>query len=138
MTWNVSSAMSVRNAASAYARVNVETGVEDADPLRLVLMLYDGALARIAEARGCIQRRDPSGKGRALGKAIEIVQDGLVASLDEAAGGELALRLRDLYKWIEQRLVAASVKNDTAALEEAARLLGDLRGAWQALADGGK
>ena len=119
-------------AAQAYARVGIETGVEGSDPRRLVVMLYDGALASLREARAHMARRDHAAKGRALARTLRIIDEGLVASLDPSAGGEIAQHLRDLYDYIVQRLTLANLRNDAALIDEADRLLSELRGAWAA------
>lgn len=127
--------MNRAGAAQAYARVGVETGVESSDPRRLVVMLYDGALACIGEARAHLARGDIPAKGIAIGRAMRILQEGLEASLDRSAGGDIARQLADLYEYIARRLLIANLRNDQASLDEAARLLAELRGAWQALGD---
>jgi flagellar protein FliS len=123
--------MNALAAARAYARVGVETAVEGADPRRLVLMLYDGALAALREARGHMGRRDTAAKVRAVSKALRIVDEGLAASLDESAGGDIARQLKDLYDYIGRRLALANARNDPALIDEAERLLGELREAWR-------
>jgi flagellar protein FliS len=134
MAWNAYGATDPQRAALAYARVGVETGVGAADPHRLVLMLFDGALQCLSEAQGHLRRRDAQSKGLALSRAIQIVEEGLAASVDESAGGELARQLKDLYGYIVRRIVRANRANDAAVLAEAARLLAELRGAWQDIA----
>jgi flagellar protein FliS len=121
------------HSAAAYARVSVESGVDSAGPHRLIAMLFDGALLQIGRARSAMQARDFAAKGAACSKAIQIVEQGLRASLDEAAGGELALQLRLLYEYIAQRILQASAGNDARLLEEPARLLRDLQDAWQTI-----
>jgi flagellar protein FliS len=128
--------MNLTSAARAYARVGVETGVEGADALRLVVMLYDGALAAIHEARGHFARRDVVAKSLAVGRALRIVQEGLVASLERDRGGGIAGQLADLYDYISRRLALANSRNDVALLDECARLLTELRDAWRGLAEG--
>ena len=135
MAWNTPSSPNAGGAARAYARVAVETGVAASDPRRLLVMLYDGVLKCLAQARGHMQRRDAAAKGAALGQALKILGEGLVASLDEENGGPIARQLRDLYDYIEQRIVLANLRNDARLLDEAAALLAELRGAWQELAD---
>ena len=127
-------------AATAYARVGVESGVESADPHRLVLMLFEGALVAIARGRSAMLARDFAAKGEAVSRAIQIVEQGLKASLDETAGGELARQLHALYDYVGERLLMASVRNQPDGLDEAARLLGELREAWASIAPaaGGK
>lgn len=119
-----------RKAVDAYARVGVETGVASADPHRLILMLFDGTLAAIATAKLAMGRGEVVAKGAAITKAIAIVDGGLKASLDVKAGGELAERLSGLYDYMLRRLLTANLHNDAAILDEVARLLNELRGAW--------
>ncbi len=121
---------SARKAVDAYAQVGVETGVASADPHKLILMLYDGALAAICAARLAISRSEIPAKGAAISKAIAIVDGGLKASLDVEAGGALAERLADLYDYMLSRLLAANLRNDTTLLDEVAHLLEELRSAW--------
>ncbi|MEW5880062.1 MAG: flagellar export chaperone FliS [Pseudomonadota bacterium] len=116
--------------ARAYQRVGVDSGVAAADPHRLVLMLFDGALEAIKLAQAHIATGNVAGKGQALGKAVRIVEEGLKASLDKDAGGPLARQLAALYDYASLRLLQANLKNDHAALDEVSRLLADLRDAW--------
>ena len=120
-------------ALAAYATVKAETDVACADAHQLVLMLYDAALVAVHRAAERMRVRDLATKGSAVSKAIQIIEEGLIASLDMQAGGELSGRLRELYRYMTQRLLMASVKNDPAGLEEVARLLADLKDAWAAI-----
>jgi flagellar protein FliS len=124
-----------RHAANAYSRIGAETGVASADPHKLILMLFDGALVAIGRANAAMRAGDLRMKGESVSKAIQIVEQGLKASLDEKAGGEagaeLARQLGSLYEYISQRMLHASMRNQPDGLEEAARLLGQLRDAWE-------
>lgn len=133
MTWTANPFSSPSGAAQAYARVGVETGVASADPHRLVLMLYDGVLKSLSEARGHMQRREIAAKGVALSRAIQILDEGLIASLDEHAGGVLARQLKDLYAYMGRRIVLANRRDDEHLLDEVVTLLRDLRQAWEAI-----
>lgn len=120
--------------ADAYAKVGVETSVMTADPHKLILMLFDGALLSIATASAAMDHKDIPTKGTAISKAIEIILNGLRASLDQDAGGELAGRLAALYDYMSERLVYANMTNNRAALDEVSGLLGSLREAWEGIA----
>jgi flagellar protein FliS len=126
-----------RKAVDAYAQVGVETGVAAADPHKLILMLFDGTLAAISNARLALSRKEIGAKGAAISKAIAIIDGGLKASLDVRAGGELAERLSGLYDYMLQRLLVANLRNDSAALDEVTRLLNELRGAWAQIGQAG-
>jgi len=122
--------MNTTTVARTYAKVGIESGVTTADPHKLISMLYQGALLAIANAKNSILRENISARGAAISKAIAIIGEGLNASLDKSVGGDLAQNLSSLYDYMVMRLVAANLKNDMAALDEVARLLSDLKSAW--------
>jgi flagellar protein FliS len=122
--------------ASAYKQIAVETSVPSADPHALILLLFEGAEAAIHLAKGKMLEKDIPAKGKALSQAIQIVSDGLRASLDVEAGGEMAERLAALYDYIASRLVWGNLKNDPAALDESLHLLGEIHSAWTVIAPG--
>lgn len=119
-----------RSALSAYSKVGVETGVEGATPHRLVSMLYEGAVTAISAAKIHMLHKETGQKGEAISKAIAIIDEGLKISLNEAEGGELAQKLKMLYEYMAQQLLHANVRDDVVALDEVARLLGQLKSAW--------
>ncbi|MEN9629111.1 MAG: flagellar protein FliS [Pseudomonadota bacterium] len=116
--------------AQAYRSMAAETGITDASPHRLVLMLYDGLLESLAEARGAMRARDHERKGRAIGRAVRIVEEGLRGGLNLQAGGELAQNLHQLYGYMATRLTQANLRNDEQMLLECQNLLQPLRDAW--------
>jgi len=120
-------------AASSYAKVDVEVGVMSASPQALVVMLYDGAIKAIALARAEMLRKDFAAKGEQLSKAIGIIDEGLNASLDLEAGGEIALNLAALYDYMTRQLMVANLRNEPDILDEVSRLLRELKGAWESL-----
>lgn len=123
--------MNATTASKAYAKIGVESGVSAADPHKLISMLYQGALLAIANAKNGILRKDIPAKCAAISKAFMIIDDGLNASLDKKVGGDLAQNLSALYDYMGARLTQANLNNDMAALDEVARLLNDLKGAWE-------
>jgi flagellar protein FliS len=116
--------------AKAYHKVAVQSSVAQSDPHQLVLLLFDGALAAVNEAIGHMQAGRVAERGVSISKAIRIVDEGLKVSLDRKAGGQLAFRLLDLYDYMTMRLLQANLRNNTAALDEVAKLMRDLRDAW--------
>lgn len=129
--------MNATTASKAYAKVDVESGVLAADPHKLIAMLYQGALLAIATAKNGMMRKNIAAKGAAISKAISIIDDGLNASLDKKVGGEMAQNLSSLYDYMARRLLVANLNNDLGALDEVARLLNDLKGAWETIRPGG-
>ncbi len=120
--------------AAAYRQMGVSTGVNSASPHGLIGMLFDGLIGAIAEARGAMRARNIPVKGRAIGRAVRIVDEGLSAALNLAEGGALAADLRRLYGYLALRLTQANLHNDEAALDECVQLVEPLRSAWSQIA----
>jgi flagellar protein FliS len=114
---------------AAYQSVATHGGVAASDPHRLILMLMDGALERIAKARGCIEHGRLSEKTPLLHRSIEIVEE-LRGSLDMVAGGKIADNLADLYDYMCRQLLKATLENRAELLTEVSGLLQTLRTAW--------
>jgi len=114
---------------AAYSSVSAHGGVAAADPHRLILMLIDGALERLASARGCIQRNDLIEKARLLNRAVSIIGE-LRSSLDMQRGGQIAANLSELYDYMCRRILKASSENRVEGLDEVATLLHEIRAAW--------
>lgn len=120
---------------NAYARVGVETGVVAASPARLIVMLYEGAIAACSLAIKHMRENNYAAKSADLTKAITIIDNGLRSSLDKSSGGEIAESLDRLYEYMSGRLYNANSKSDIAAVEEVIKLLKDLNEAWTALGE---
>ena len=71
-------------AANAYRQVGVQSSIDGASPHQLVQMLFDGLLQTLHEARGALQRGEVEAKGRLLGKAVRILEEGLKGGLSPA------------------------------------------------------
>ncbi len=119
-------------ALSQYQNVSTATGVEGASPHRLIQMLLDGALDKIAAARGHMVHGDMAEKGRHISWAISIIS-GLQGSLDMEQGGEISRNLDALYDYMVRRLGEAGARNDPSILDEVSRLLGEVKQAWDQL-----
>lgn len=115
--------------AGMYAQVGVETGVTTADPHKLVAMLFDGLVDAISQARGAMHDGRIEAKGKAISKAVSIIDEGLKGGLN-MTGSKLAEDLSSLYSYLIARLTHANLKNDDAALQECVRLIQPLREAW--------
>jgi flagellar secretion chaperone FliS len=118
---------------AAYRSTSVHSNLEASDPHRLVVMLMDGALERIATARG-LMTNSTGGAERAqlLHRAVAII-DELRNSLNFKAGGDISRNLDALYDYMCVRLMQASASNKPEWLDEVSRLLGEVRAAWLAL-----
>ncbi|ACE85648.1 flagellar export chaperone FliS [Cellvibrio japonicus] len=120
------------SAIQHYASVKVHSGVDAASPHRLIQMLFEGALERIAQAKGAMQQNQLARKGELLGKAINIV-GGLQGSLNDREGGDLAANLDSLYDYVIRRLTQANYENNPDYLDECTGLLSEIKAGWDAI-----
>lgn len=111
-------------ATHAYRRVQSESR----SPLELVVMLYDGALRFIDEARAAHARHDLRARGQAISKTLAIIGE-LQNTLDMEKGGAVAEQLDNLYTYINSRLIDVTLKQDVTACDEVHKLLTTLRDA---------
>lgn len=119
------------NPIASYQQVGLESDVRGADPHRLIVLLFDGAESALIKAQEQIVAKDIQGKANSLNKAIEIILDGLSASLDLEQGGELAQSLKALYAYMVSRLIHANIHMDPTAVTEVQKLLGEISSAWK-------
>lgn len=125
--------MNAHYAMNAYSNTHAHSAIADASPHKLIALLLTGAIDRVSQARGAIERRDIAKRGELIGKAISIIGN-LQAYLDLEQGGEVARNLDALYDYMQRRLVIASRDNDPVVLEEVAKLLGEIKAGWEGIA----
>lgn len=119
-------------ALKQYQQMGAHGGVMDASPHKLIQMLLDGALSRILSAKSSLKQQDVAKKGEQIGSAISIIE-GLRASLDFNQGGDISKNLDALYEYINHILLQANIKNDAALLDEAGKLLSQIKMGWDAI-----
>ena len=120
---------------AAYQSISAHGGVAGADPHRLVLMLMDGTLERLAIAHSCIERRgrgDVGRKAQLLSQCVSMIGE-LRGSLNMQQGGELARNLSDLYEYMTRQLLRANLDNNAGYVAEVQGLLTEIRSAWIAI-----
>ena len=119
------------NRANAYRQVGAHSGVENASPHALIQMLFEGLFQSLNAARGAMERGEIEEKGRHLGKAVRILQEGLAAGLDLDKGGELAGNLKLLYDYSVKQLTHANVHNEVGLVEEVIGVLQPVAQGWK-------
>ena len=120
---------STGNHVKEYQKTGAYSGAMFADPHSLITQMLDGALTRIAQAKGAIDRSETANKAELISKAILIVGS-LEGCLDHEQGGELSRNLANLYEYINLTLAQANINNDTSKLEEVSNLLLEIKSAW--------
>jgi len=121
-----------QRALSEYQQVNTQTLAESASPHRLIQMLMQGCLQRVAEAKGALMRKDIAAKGLAISKAIDIL-GGLQGSLNKEVGSALPQQLESLYDYMQRRLLEANLKNSVEMLDEVSGLMRTVKEGWDGI-----
>ena len=122
--------MAMNQATSVYKQINITTS----NPLKIILMLYDGAINFLNMAVDFANHGDIKQKNIYANKARDIIEE-LNNSLNTEVGGELAQNLRGLYLFMNRHLMQANWHNDTRAMNEVLQMLTGLREAWQDVYD---
>jgi flagellar protein FliS len=107
-----------------------KTNVMTADPKKLVILCYEGAIDNLKMGKNKIIEKDYEGKCKALAKAQDIIGE-LLSSLNFEKGGSIANSLDSLYNYMLRTIIHADLKNDIPAIDEVVRLLSELKGAWE-------
>lgn len=115
----------MNKAANAYFQTKVST----TDQGQLLIMLYDGALRYLAQARDKILAKDYAAKGVLISKVIDIINE-LSGSLNLEKGGSLATNLNNLYVLCTARLLQANLKMNIESLDSVVQILSGLRSAY--------
>ena len=119
-----------------YQKIGAQAQTSEASPHRLVQMLMEGGLDRIAQAKGAMERNDIASRGVLISKAIGIV-GGLREGLDLENQAESVAELDVLYTYMMKRLAEANVKADAKILDEVTDLLRTVKEGWDAIASPG-
>ena len=114
---------------NAYAN-SLDDEILAADPVKLVRLLYEGALESVEAARKCVFAGDIAGRSRNISKAVAILNE-LALNLDHNQGGEISRSLAELYEYMIRQLNEANFQQAEAPIAEVAGLLRTLEEAWR-------
>lgn len=117
---------------SNHSSVYKETSINTSSPVKLVVMLYEGAIRFLHQAKEATARKDAEAKGRAVDRAIAIIQH-LQGSLDFDKGGQVSYDLDRLYTYISTCIFEGSAKLNADAFDEAIKLLTTIHSGWEEL-----
>jgi flagellar secretion chaperone FliS len=117
------------NGIQSYRKTDVSTS----DPVKLVIMCYEGAIDSLKLAKEKMKEKDYERKTKAIIKAQDII-DELLCSLDFEKGSAIASNLSSLYSYMLRRILYGDVNKDMGAIDEVIGMLNDLLSAWQEVA----
>ena len=124
--------VAAEQALKNYQSVRAHSSVAAADPYRLVQLMLDNVLQRIAMARGHLERNEVARKGEQISKALAVI-GALSSSLNLEAGGEIAQNLHALYEYCTIRLLKANAQNDSAGFDEVTKLVRTIKDGWDGI-----
>jgi flagellar protein FliS len=107
----------------------LDNNIASENPVSLVTALYEGAIKAVQQARRCLETEDIWGRSKAISKAVDIITE-LMRSLNHEKGGDLSIRLRDLYGYMQTRLLAAHANQEDEPMAEVIGLLTTLLDGW--------
>jgi len=125
--------MNPMRALRQYQNVTAQAQTSEASPHRLVQMLMQGVLDRLAQAKGAIARKDIPGKGLAITRAVALI-GGLREGLDMTNSAKELARVDALYTYMMTRLTEANIKTDLKIIDEVAGLMITVKEGWDAIA----
>lgn len=125
-----------RNPAQEQAQQYLRQQIENASPAQQIVLLYDGAIKFVMQARDAIGRGDIQGRYNANQRAIQIVGY-LLEILDADKGGEVGARLQRIYAFILKKLMDVDFRNDVNICDEVLEHLRILRASWHQIATQG-
>lgn len=105
-----------------------QNAMNTASPGELTLMLYNGCLKFLKQAKQAIEANDIQGRSVAMTKAQNIIRELMVTLKTDSEVGENMMRM---YDFILSRMIDANVQNDVKALEEAEQLVIEFRDTWK-------
>lgn len=107
-----------------------QTAVTTASREQIMIMLYEAAIKHLKKAAECVTKKDVAGKGVAVGKAHDIINE-LSNSLDMSVGGDVAKNLERLYAFMVEQITQGNLNNDPAKFDQARKLLETLLEGWK-------
>ena len=122
---------------NAYKKGNLKQQISQADPHKITLMLMQGMLDKLAYTKGCIERKDYSGKSEHISRATAILMS-LRDTLEMETGAEVADNLFALYDYMIQRLIDANVQNNLKIVDEVITLFIPIKTAWSQIPESAK
>ena len=117
------------NGIQSYRKTDVSTS----DPVKLVIMCYEGAIDSLKLAKEKIKEKNYEKKAKAIIKARDVINE-LMCSLDFERGGKIASNLSSLYNYMIRRILHGEVNRDIGAIDEVIGMLNELLSAWQEVA----
>lgn len=117
--------MALTSPYELYQRTQIDT----ASPVKLIVMLYDGAIRFLKQAQAAMQAGDREKQNNLLLRSQRILSE-LMSALNLEEGGDIAVNLLALYQFMQEQLVLANLEDDQSRVQKVCEMLQSLREAW--------
>lgn len=121
----------------AYKKGSLKQELSTADPHKITLMLMQGALEKMAMAKGSIERKEFEAKSQHLSRATAIIIN-LRDTIDLELKSEVGENLFALYDYMVRRLTDANIQNSLQIMDEVINLMLPIKNAWSQIPEAAK
>ena len=111
----------------------LKTQITTADGLKVIILLYEGAIKFLSSAQEGIREKDIPKRHNNIYRVLDILVE-LRNSLNFSQGGEIATSLNALYSFMDRHLTTANIQNDAQKIQDVINMLSSLKGAWETIA----
>ena len=111
----------------------LKTQVTTVDGVKLIVLLYEGAIKFLSSAQEGIREKDVTKRHNNIYRVLDIIAE-LRNSLNFSQGGEVATSLDALYLFMEGHLMTANIQNDAQKIQDVVNMLSSLKEAWETIA----
>ncbi|RME00151.1 MAG: flagellar export chaperone FliS [Calditrichaeota bacterium] len=106
-----------------------KTQILTAEPAKIILMLYDGAISFMQQAARAAEQKAYIERANKITRTNNILLE-LLSSLDFEYGGEIAKNLREIYVFLVKELIKADLENNPETIQQCSQVLETIRDAW--------
>ncbi len=117
-----------------------QVATKTASPAQIVLLLYNGIIRFLEQARLGFGLDDPKEFNETINNNIQRAQaiiNEMNQSLNMAEGGEFSERMRGLYDYFDRRLQESNISKTETGIVEVIKHVTVLRDAWSEMMQGG-
>jgi flagellar protein FliS len=110
-------------------QVYQDTSVRGANPIELVVLLYDSAIADMRLALTAMQKSDIEGRSTRISHALMILQQ-LQGTLDFERGGAAARQFEQFYNLTRAKVLEAQMRGSSDMMQQQIRSMSEVRDCW--------
>ncbi|HEY1844038.1 MAG TPA: flagellar export chaperone FliS [Buttiauxella sp.] len=116
---------------SAYAQVSLESQVAGATPHQLITLLLEGAVSAMVRAKIYFETGNIAKRGEMISRAINIIDNGLRASLNHEVGGQVTEEMESLYEYVSRSLLLLNLEKKPEELPHLIEIMNNLSTTWK-------